>query len=346
MSRRWRYPRSRRGSFTGVFPQAAPPPVAVRARRRPVAALRRGRFFAAVPAPVVVAPTRPPDSLGHDRIRPAVVRRGRFFPAPASTTAVLPTTARAGSRLTLPARRGRFLTVVPAPAVVAPTRTPDSIQHNHVRAALARRGRFLSVPAPPAVPSPPPWIPPYAASRRPLCRPARRGRFATVPPGQPVPASLARRRTPTPPPRRGHRNDPPWAVTPVTPARPPDRLTSRRRAVPAVRRHRYTEPPWPQATPPVPPPAIPAMVRTRRRLAVARRGCFWRWSIFQATQPVVTDLPSDLSAMEAVRGRVTAAETALGSLTAAGAAQGRIAAAEAPTNRISSTEHRTGDIEA
>jgi hypothetical protein len=311
VSRRWRYPRSRRGQIWRIVPQPPQPPAALQRRRVSATAVRRGRFWVVIPATVIIAPPRPPDSIGHDRTRLAAARRGRFTAVPQPTNQP-PVSQRARSRW------------VPA----------------------TRRGRYFTVPLTVVAPAPPPWVPPITSTRRPAIRHVRRGRFLGCPTVQQPPRQNTRRRPSGTPARHGRRFDPPWTVNaPTAPPRPPDRVGAHRRPPVQPRRGRFTQPPWPQATPPVP-SFVPTMVRTRRRLAVARRGCLWRWSIFQAEQPIVTEIPPDVSAAEAVRGRVTAAETALGTLTAAGAVQGRITAAEAPTNRISSTEHRTGDIEA
>jgi hypothetical protein len=303
VSRRWRYPRSRRGQIWRAVPQPSPPPAALQHRRVSTTAVRRGRFWVVVPAPVIIAPPRPPDSIGHDRTRLAAARRGRFTAVP-QPTGQSPVSQRARSRW------------VPA----------------------TRRGRYFTVPLTVVAPAPPPWVPPITSTRRPAIRHVRRGRFLGCPTVQQPPRQNTRRRPSGTPARHGRRFDPPWTVNaPTAPPRPPDRLGAHRRTLTPPRRGRFTQPPWPQATPSAPPPFVPTMVRTRRRLAVSRRGCFWRWSIFQATQPAVTDLP-DLSAVEALSGRRTAAEAPVGQLDAQETALARRTAHETPTGRVIATE--------
>lgn len=250
MSRRWRYPRARRGIVFRTVPQAAPPP---------------GFRDQAGPRP-----------------RPAV-RRARsgfqFVPSAAST----PPAAKPRPRLYLRARRGAFFPVVPAQVVLAPPRVPDRIGRGRTRVTPARRACF---PAPPWPQGP---APPPVSSRRQAARPARRGRFLGTPPPHGTPVTRPRRSASlSPPVRRGRIFDTPRPVAAPAPARPPDRVTGRACRLPAIRRHRSAEPPWPQAVTQPPPPSVPGMVRTPRTLVRPRRGCFWQWVIAQAEVPVVT----------------------------------------------------------
>lgn len=515
MSRRWRYPRSRRGSFQQVPPpttiptaadlppawreqagprprfaarirrgviylapaQAAPPAAAPR-RRTLAITVRRGRFWVFAPAPVIVAPPRPADSIGHDRLRlgglrrgrftaipqpapqpgsfararqrwlpsvrrgqfmqlpaplvpiaPAFVpqftprhrpnlyaaRRGRYLPAPLTVVAPTPPpwvppilaarrpqsqsrVLRRGRHTSTPlaaqqpgslqrtrprwlsvVRRGRFFSAPPTSAApAAPAFVPQLIQRHRLNAVAIRRGRFLvppfaivapvapayvpqsvarrrtpagvvhgrffAVPLPVVAPTPPVWMPSITSTRRPWNRPIRRGRFIGCPAGNQRPPERYSRLPYSPQARHGHRFDPPWTPTPPPAGTwPPHRIGVHRRTLTSPRRGRFTSPP-PQVVPPQAPATVPTIVRTRRRLVRPRRGCFLQWPVFQATQPVVTDLP-DLTATETVTGRTSATETAVARLTTAEAVTGRVTSSEVSTGRVSATETVTDRIE-
>lgn len=406
MSRRWRYPRSRRGitfqvpqtaplipayreqagprprfatrlrrgSFYAVPPQGVQPAPTPRRRTLP-AATRRGRFWALVPAPVIVAPPRPPDGIGHDRPRPSPPRRGRFTTAP--QPAVQPASpGRTRSRWLPAVRRGRFLSVPPPPVVAtAPAFVPQVLARRRLNLAVVRHTRYLTVPpapiaptapafvpqppvrrrpappntrrgrflfVPPTVaPTPPPWVPPILSAHRPIARLARRGRFIGCPAEGPRPPQRTQRRPYGLPTRRGERFDPPWTATPPPASTwPPDRIGSHRRSIPPVRRRPARTPPWPQIAQ-APPSIVPTLVRTRRRLVRPKRGCFLQWPIYQATQP---ELP-DLSAIEAVRARILAAEAITGRCNTTETPAGRGSATETVTGRASAAETVLGRIE-
>lgn len=288
MSRRWRYPRPRRG-ITFQVPQPAPPPgyldqAGPRPRYAPT--LRRGRFWVFVPAPVIAAPPRPPDSIGHDRPRLGWLRRGRFTATPQDVPAPSGS-PRARSRWLPVVRRGRFLLVPSAPAVaVAPAFVPQVVVRHRLNLAAARRGRYFAVLPAPVTPVAPTWIPPVLAARRPAARPVRRSRFTGCPTTQAPPLRQSRQRAAGTPVRHGRRFDPPWTInTPPADTRTPDRIRQRNRPLPpAPHRTRIMVPPWPQVIQ-VPPAIVPTFMHTRRRLVRPRRGCCIWWPIFQAEAP-------------------------------------------------------------
>lgn len=255
MSRRWRYPRSRRGIFLGIVPASAAPaaPAYVpgfqepsgRNARLAALGLRRGRFIS-VPRRVCA----PIPGATRARVRVLAVRRGRFFTvplvgvAPAAATWVAPVleTRRAPARLV---RRGQFLTVPrvgAAPAV--PTVLPQ-FSRCRVRVLFARRGHFWSAPNQPAVVASS-WVPPITRSRRSPVQPFRRGEYLTAPlPRATWPTRIVSRRTAPLLCRRGQLWRVPWPPPPgpgpyiprtiTSPHRPPARLT---------RRGVYNDPPW------------------------------------------------------------------------------------------------------
>jgi hypothetical protein len=325
---RIRPPAARRGKAQ-PFPLSAPePPARSRSRTVAQASTRRARFFTVVTVPPVTAPPPPPDRVGHVRPTIRTTRRGTFLAVPA-TDAQRPIALRTQARPPILIRRGRFLAVPPAPIVLPPP--PDRLGRSRTKPPATRRGRFTPVPLTRVGAQP--WIPPLLSARRPSPRPTRRGRFASCPPPYERPlAHLRRRPSPPPAPRRIHRADPPW-----TTSRPPDRITGRRCSIPSVPRRRGATPPRPSIAPP---PGIAPRRPTRTRPTGHRRGCFWRWSIFQAIhQPV--PLPDHLSAIEALTGDPASVETRLTPVSAAEAAT-LVGATETAIGVLDSREHLPG----
>lgn len=229
MSRRWRYPRSRRGDFYTIVPAAVAPsapsyvpvfqePSGRNARLAGIRA-RRARFLVTTTA----APWIPPsvDPARRAPIRPT--RRGRFLTVP--LVGVAPAAApwipplldirRAPSR---PVRRGRFYTVplvgaAPPPAVALPTFT-----RGRVRVLFARRGHYWSPPYPQQQAPATPWVPPITRARRPQVGPARRGEYLATPlPRATCPGRMASRRSALPMRRRGQMWMPSWVYVPPAP---------------------------------------------------------------------------------------------------------------------------------
>jgi hypothetical protein len=259
VSRRWRYPRSRRGSFL----QVPPPITAPTARALPPAwreqAGPRPRFAARI-------------------------HRGVIFVAPVQAAA--PATATRRRRLAVTARRGRFLAVPPAPVIsVAPAFVPQFAVRRRPGLATTRRGHYVTAPPAPVTSAAPTWVPPILAAHRPAPRPVRRGRFTVCPAGQPVPVRQHRPRVGSVRARRGCRFHPPWTVAPLVAPRTPDRIRQHNHpSRPVPRRVRIAPPPWPQIVQ-VPPAMVPTFVGTRPRLSPPRRGCFIAWPVFQAAPP-------------------------------------------------------------
>lgn len=316
MSRRWRYPRSRRGriypppppstaapafqdqagprprfgvrvrrgSFFAVPRQLAAPPAISARRRTATLLLRRGKFQPVIPAPVITPPPWPPDTIGRSRRRLAAIRRGRFSGTPQTATSLIASTRTRVRQPTAP-RHGRFAAVPQAPAPA-----PQPIAQNRPSAPTIRRGHFLLLPPPVPIIQPPIWIPPPIQGRRTRPGPVRHGRFTACPADASRPPGTIRRHPGSAPTvRRGHHFDPPWTTAPVgPPPRSPDRLGIYRRRITPARRGRFHQPPWPQAVPPIPPPTVPTYVRHPRRIVRPRRGCLWQWPVFQAIAPTPT----------------------------------------------------------
>lgn len=166
MSRRWRYPRPRRGSYYGPAPVqvTAPPPVfvpgatepAVRGSRLALLRARRGSVFSVPPVGVVTPPAPwPPKGLSRRLASSGLVRRGRYYSLP------------------------------PAQITTQPPVTVPSWHRTRVQPALCRRGRTWAAPYVPVQAPVAPWVPPYAR-RHPLSGlTVRRGRYRT-----PVPVQL------------------------------------------------------------------------------------------------------------------------------------------------------------
>lgn len=177
MSRRWRYPRSRRGQYYGPPPTApvtATPAYlptftepAGRSSRLAALRTRRGVYFGVLPqAPVVT---------------PAVWAPG--FTEPAGRNARL---------VAMRVRRGRY-TWAPPPAgvVTAPAWVPQfSRQHRQLFGGTRRAHSWAPVPQPVQAPS---WIPAYLRAHRPSAPPvARRGRYYAPPVRRPLPPPVLR----------------------------------------------------------------------------------------------------------------------------------------------------------
>lgn len=258
MSRRWRYPRSRRGDFYPVILSATPtpPPAFVPAFQEPsgrnarlaASRSRRGEYLW-VPGQLGV----PVTSRRYPRQLLRLVRRGEFFiipltvfAAPAATW-VPPQmdTRRPPAR---PARRGEFYTVplVGAAPPPPPAYPPQSLR-SRIRPGFLRRGSFAE-PAWQQVQTPPAtWTPQFRSSRRPLARLPRRGEYQFVPQGTSCPGRIASRRPQARLSRRGRRFSPPWLVIP--PAGPGPHLpklnTAPHKPAPRpTRRGVFFEPPW------------------------------------------------------------------------------------------------------
>lgn len=247
MSRRWRYPRSRRGDFFDIVPPG-PAPAATpflpafqepSGRNARLAGTRtsRGRFLPVIPA-VCPPPARLARRAG---ARPGVLRRGDFYLVPFAT----PTPPTPWIPPVLDARR-------------SPART-------------ARRGRFFPVSLTSSSPATVVWIPAAVDTRRPPARPARRGRFFAVPPAgfslaAPIVLPL---RTPDRSRllsvRRGRIWSPPPPVQqPAAPTWVPVFVRRARQRIGPVRRGEYV---------PLPPPSTvcPRRIGPRRPLPVLRR---------------------------------------------------------------------------
>lgn len=216
MSRRWRYPRARRGDFYTVVPTAAlaaPPPPAppyVRRGARWLPLPRRASYA----EPVWIPPATPPaavpvPSFTQTRRRIGVIRRGEFFTvpwpivAPAGPGPLVPPYRRPSTRRLAAPRRGEFwLLPLVGQAPAAPQPVPTWPSRARIRPSFVRRGIYAeppwTLPQAPAMVQPSPFL----APRRPRGCIARRGRFGWVPlivippagPGPLVPARLVPRR--------------------------------------------------------------------------------------------------------------------------------------------------------
>lgn len=203
MSRRWRYPRSRRGVFYGPpqapATQAAPSYALVfrqpAGRNARLAALRsrRGLFFT-----TGRGDSAPPRSRRY-AVRLASVRHGKFFSVPlvvvaASAPAWVPSSLYPARRAPVrPPRRGRFYAVpLVGLAAAPPTWIAAPLDPaRRVSSRTTRRGKFYTVPPTGADPAAATWVPPALdPARRQSARRARRGQFFPIP--------LAARPTPVP----------------------------------------------------------------------------------------------------------------------------------------------------
>lgn len=250
MSRRWRYPRSRRGVFYGPPGSAAvqPAPSYVPAFQEPsgrnarLAGMRsrRGRFSTVT---CVVCP--PPCQPRRSVVRAASVRHGKFYAVPPAGAAPavalwipapLDPVRRAPVR---PTRRGKFYGVplVGVAPVVAPWIPPALDPARRAALRPGRRGRYYAVPQVGATQAAAPWVPPALdPARRQQARPVRRGEFFAIPllgvvstPPVAVPqmvrprtrlAATRRGRFWATPPRRASSWVPPVTRARRTPARP------------------------------------------------------------------------------------------------------------------------------
>lgn len=224
MSRRWRYPRSRRGSFYGILPVSTTPTAPTfspafqepsgRSSRNAALGQRRGRFFI---VPRRVCP--PVSTVSRTRVRLAVPRRGEFFTVPFVVSPAAPATW--------------------VPAMADPRRTPSR---------LARRGEFFVVPLVGVAPMLAGVPPLPMRSRRPQVLPTRRGRFLFAPcPRQGRPLRIVSRRASLLGVRRGQLWRVPWPVVPLAGPGPyiPRMITSPHRPpVRPIRRGIYSSPPW------------------------------------------------------------------------------------------------------
>lgn len=258
MSRRWRYPRTRRGTFSGIIPAqtAASPPAYVpafaepsgRSSRLTAARPRRGQFSAIPrqqPQPVIALARR-------GQVRMLHVRRGKFFvvpPAVVVPTAApwIPSSVVARRPAARPPRRGRFCAVplvgvAPPPPVTLPT-----FSRGRVRVVFTRRGRQWGPPVAQQTPPVAAWAPQFIHSRRPQVTSPRRGRFLPLPCSTaPGPARITSRRVLVPALRRGRYWSIPRGSSPVAPAAYVPKLTRpQRRRHPLVRRASFIEPAWP-----------------------------------------------------------------------------------------------------
>lgn len=287
MSRRWRYPKARRGAFLRVVAVQAPPvqpswvqgiqePAGRSSRPRPV---RRGRFWTVVP-PAVVQPAglvpRWLEPAGRTARCPRA-RRAAFYQVPPATpvqvAAWVPVAMRSRRPPATPTRRPRLW------ALPAQTLSPLAlVQRRRPAAVFPRRGRFLQVPPVPQLAGPGPWPPRITRpSTRRLMLP-RRAEFWTVPlagaaptPPPAVPPQILRPRTRHLIIRRGRRWPVPPAVALPVPWTPP--MLGARTATPRpVRRSRLYAVPRVTITASVLPPL--ALTRRARRLPATRRATF------------------------------------------------------------------------
>lgn len=292
MSRRWRYPRSRRGLFYGPLQQPAPTaPSYIPAFQEPAGRnsrlagmrSRRGRFFTVTR---VVCP--PPRQARRSVVRLASVRHGKFFAVPfvgavPATAAWVPPSLdparRIPARLT---RRGGFYAVPPAGAApaVAAWIPPLLDPARRAGARPTRRGEFFTIPLVGAAPAVVQLAPGFLrqAARRVVHTGVRRGRFLPVPfvglapAASPwVPPVTRARRTAPGPARRGE-----YLSVPFTRASCPARITSRRTSAPLCRRGRTWRPPWTVIAPAGPGPYIPKLITSPHRPPIrpVRRGVF------------------------------------------------------------------------
>jgi hypothetical protein len=318
----------RRGRYASTPPTMSLAVVSMRGRSARPARIRRGIFLPVLPAPIVAAgPVFVPSFIARHRTTSAALRRGRLLAippapvAPAAPVFVPPVIARRRPSA-MPTRRGRVLTQPPSLAVPT-TSVYVSPPLTRYRPALVttRHGRCFVTPPSSGT------VPPRITGRRPTARVPRRGRYAACPtPSTPLPVAI--RRHPQPPlaTRRGRRSDPPWA----NPQTPTSVRFRRPRGLPSKLRHAWTGPPLPS------PSRTAAIPRARRRLITPRRACFWRWSIFQADPPPLSQ--TDPTATETHTRRRTASETTTGLLGVLETATGRRTATEAPAGRLSATE--------
>lgn len=304
MSRRWRYPQSRRGEFfqgpRTVVPQ--PPslvPRVSRARFRFSVAPRRGQFFAGQRLVTVAAPAFIPPLIrqaGEYRLG-VRARRGAFRIVP-QPVVMLPAVQRGAIHAgVLRVRSGRFAS--PPLQVVAPSAPLlfPRLVRGRARLAVVRDGRFVAPPLTAIVQQPPSFPPRTVRGRARLaavrhgvfaCPPwstqaappppwvpspitghrrtltVRRGRFAGCPATSLAPPLHVSSVRPGASPRRGR-----FTTCPPSPARIPQPVRARRPSCTA-RRGQYVEPSWPQAVPP-PPPALVPMVRRGRAAPPAYR---------------------------------------------------------------------------
>ncbi len=213
MSRRWRYPRSRRGDF---FP-----------------------FVPAADAPV--PPAFPPPFI-RARVKPAAARRGRFFAAPAAASQPVPWLPRERAKVG-PSRRGRFLTYPISQVVETPPAYPPQWIRERVRVLFQRRGRFYLVPLVGAVAAETPHVPDALTRRRRPAVQTRPGMFLTSPPAAPYCPRPARRVRPVSGLRRRTWWQPPRPQV-VPPTYPPTFRRTRSRIGVLSRRGRFAQPPW------------------------------------------------------------------------------------------------------
>lgn len=288
MSRRWRYPRSRRGDFYGIVPTATPasPPAYVAVFQEPsgrnsrARITRRGQFFRVTPATVAqVLPCIPAvmEPAGRSsRLVATRVRRGQFLSVPRRVCPPVPSTQRRRQWMASP-RRGEFFIVPLTIATSVSVWTPPMLEARRPASWLARRGEFLTVPLVGLVPAAAPWVPPLLDTRRAPARPARRGEFFAVPlvgaaPHPPaVVPQVVRSHIRVTFGRRGRFWLPPL-VQQVAPASSwvPQVTRARRNPAAPVRRGEYLSVPLPRAT-------CPTRITSRRTgLPACRRGQTWR----------------------------------------------------------------------
>jgi hypothetical protein len=278
VSRRWRYPRSRRGLIYPV-PRGQQSPARPHFRDQPksrvrAVTVRRGRFFPLVPV-TVVPPPRPPDRIGRDRPWTPRTARGRFFAAPQPD--LIPPSYRIRDRFTARSRRGAVFTVVPLP--VPPLRPPDRAARRRPWISRRPSGIFLAI-------TPPPGAPPLYGTRdrAAAVRPRRGSFFTLLPPAPVVPATprppdrIARDRLVTVRAARGRFLPVPLPQIVLPPVHPPDSIGHDRPRPPVVRRGRIQ-------TPAIAPSAPARTAGTRRPVALtARRGQFFT---IAAAPPIV-----------------------------------------------------------